>query len=253
MKLKTIEVEGATYAEVKDGKPVYVDGDKEIAVDVEGTVAKVSQLNHEAMERRRALDEATTKLKAFEGIDDPAAARKAMETVANIDGKKLIDAGEAEKWKAAIAEGHQAEMAKIKAELEATTSKLYEKTIGHSFATSPLISEKLVIPPDMARDTFGKYFALDGDKIVAKDEHGNTLYSRSNPGDVAGFEEALDYHVSRYPHRDRILKGSGASGSGATGAEGGSHGAKQLTAAAFDALPAKEKAAKMAAGYEILE
>ena len=53
MKLKTIEKDGATYAEVKEGKPVYVNDDgSEAAVDLPGTAATISRLNGEAKTHR---------------------------------------------------------------------------------------------------------------------------------------------------------------------------------------------------------
>ena len=56
MKLKTVEVEGTTYAVVEDGKPVYVhDDNKEIPFDAPGTVAKIGQLNGEAKGTGNAL------------------------------------------------------------------------------------------------------------------------------------------------------------------------------------------------------
>ncbi|MGC8383448.1 hypothetical protein ACP3P8_05935 [Pseudomonas aeruginosa] len=49
MKLKTVEVDGKQYAEVQDGKPVYVEDDgKEIVFDAVGTRATITRLNGEA-------------------------------------------------------------------------------------------------------------------------------------------------------------------------------------------------------------
>ena len=83
MKLKTLEVDGKTYAEVQDGKPVYVEDDgKEVAFDAPGTRNTISRLNAEAKSHREAKEAAEKALKGFEGIEDPAAAIKALETVA---------------------------------------------------------------------------------------------------------------------------------------------------------------------------
>ena len=102
MPLKTIEVEGTTYAEVKDGKPVYVDADgAEALYDGESLAEHVTRLNGESATRRRELREAQEKLGAFDGIEDPEAARKALTTVKNLDDKKLVDAGEVDKVKEA--------------------------------------------------------------------------------------------------------------------------------------------------------
>src|SRR5690606_6729424 len=79
MKLKTLEVDGKTYAEVQDGKPVYVEDDgKEVAFDAPGTRNTISRLNAEAKSHREAKEAAEKALKGFEGIEDPAAAIKAL-------------------------------------------------------------------------------------------------------------------------------------------------------------------------------
>lgn len=77
MKLKTVEVDGKQYAEVQDGKPVYVEDDgKEIAFDAVGTRAAITRLNGEAKQHRERAEKAEKIAKDFEGIEDPAAARK---------------------------------------------------------------------------------------------------------------------------------------------------------------------------------
>lgn len=59
MKLKTVEVDGKQYAEVQDGKPVYVEDDgKEIAFDAVGTRATITRLNGEAKQHRERAEKA---------------------------------------------------------------------------------------------------------------------------------------------------------------------------------------------------
>jgi hypothetical protein len=72
----------------------------------------------------------------------------------------------------------------------------------------------------MVQARFGNAFKLEGDAIVAYDTTGNKIFSRLKPGDIAGFDEALDILIDAYPYRDHILKGSGASGGGAAGGAG---------------------------------
>ncbi|MFU6964058.1 DUF6651 domain-containing protein [Pseudomonas aeruginosa] len=59
MKLKTVEVDGKQYAEVQDGKPVYVEDDgKEIVFDAVGTRATITRLNGEAKQHRERAEKA---------------------------------------------------------------------------------------------------------------------------------------------------------------------------------------------------
>jgi hypothetical protein len=245
MKLKLDEQGHAVLA---DGKPVYVyDDNREIPFDAPGTVETIKRLNGEAKGHRTAKEEFEAKLKTYEGLD-PEAARKALETVANLDSKSLVAAGEVDKIKAeadkAWAEKLTALENKYKPVLEERDTlgaKLVQQTIGNAFNGSKFISDKLAIPADLAQAAFGKAFKVEGDAIVAYSSNGEKVYSRERPGEVAGFDEALGLLVEQYPNRDSILKGSGASGGGARGSGGANGGGKTMSRAAFQALPAHDQ------------
>lgn len=221
MKLKLIEVDGKQYAEVSDGKPVYLDDDgKELAFDAPGTKATITRLNAEAKSHRERAETAEKIAKAFDGIEDASAARKALETVANLDAKRLVDAGEIEKVKAEISKAFQSQLEEVSGKAQTLEQQLYAEKIGGSFARSKLIAEKLAVPVDMVQATFGNRFKIEEGKVVAYDANGNKLYSRSRPGELAEFDEALETLVEQYPHRDHILKSSGANGGGSQGGGG---------------------------------
>lgn len=245
MKLK-LDEQG--HAVLMDGKPVYTyDDGREIPFDAPGTVATITRLNGEAKGHRERAEKAEGMLKSFEGLD-PEGARKALETVANIDAKKLIDAGAVEQVKAEAAKSFEEKLVALKAQYEPVikerdelSAKLIDRTIGSAFAGSKFIGDSLAIPHDMARAAFGNAFKVEGDQIVAYGHDGNKIFSRERPGEVAGFDEALSLLVERYPFRDQIMKGSGASGSGARGSGGASGLGKSLNRAAFEALsPAQQ-------------
>ncbi|MCY1544330.1 hypothetical protein D9M68_802060 [compost metagenome] len=136
-----------------------------------------------------------------------------------------MDAGEIEKVKGEISKAFQGQLDTANTKAQQLESQLYAEKVGGAFARSKVIAEKLAIPPDMVEARFGKAFAIEDGRIVAKDQNGNKLYSQSNPGELAGFDEALEMLVSQYPYKEQILKGSGASGGGAGG--GGSGGGGQ--------------------------
>ena len=236
---------------VQDGKPVYeADDGKEVVFDYPATLNTISRLNGEAKSHRERAEKAETALKGFEGIEDPESARKALEIVSNLDTKKLIDAGKVDEVKA---EAQRAFDEKLKAmekkyepviaERDGLKNQLNDEKIGGSFSRSKFIAEKLAVPADLAQAKFGKAFSLDAEgRIIAKDASGNQIYSRAKPGEIADFDEALEMLVDSYPHRDSILKGSGASGSGAGGSQGANGGKRTMSRAAFDALSPMEKA-----------
>ncbi|WP_149115647.1 DUF6651 domain-containing protein [Limnoglobus roseus] len=251
MKLK-LDDKGAVV--VQDGKPVYVTDDgKEIAFDAPATRDTIARLNSEAKTHREAKEAAEGKLKLFEGIEDPAKALKALETVKNYDDKKLIDAGEVEKVKKEAKEAFDQQLAAtenkykpVVDERDALKNELHQEKLGGAFSRSKFIQDKMAIPVDLAQARFGTNFAIEDGKIIAKDGSGNRVYSRARPGEVAEFDEALEILVDSYPYRDSILKGTGASGGGAGGSGGGTGGKKQVTRAQFDAITDPMERAKVA-------
>ena len=208
MKLK---IDEQNHAVLQDGKPVYVHDDgKEVPYDVPQMVTKIGSLNAEAKQQREAKEAVEAKLKSFDGLDADKA-KKALETVANLDAKKLIDAGEVEKVKAEMAKAYETKLSEAQAE----TDKVRE------FARSKFIAEKIAVPADMVQAVFAKHFSVSEDgKLQAKDALGNPIYSRVNVGSLADFDEALETLVSSYPNKDSILKGNQSNGSGANGVNG---------------------------------
>ncbi len=230
MKLKTVIVEGKTYAEVNEqGLPLYIHDDgKEVAHDAPQTVATISRLNGEARTNRERYETAETSLKAFEGIEDPTAAKKAMETLKNFDDKKLVDAGEVEKVKAEAIKAIEDKYAPIVQERDAFQTQLHNELIGGGFARSKYIQDNIAVPADMIQAQFGKNFQIENGKVVAVGADGQKIYSRTRPGEVADFDEALESLVGGYQHKDSILKGGQGSGGGFQGGGGNKSGPKSL-------------------------
>jgi hypothetical protein len=241
MKLK-LDANG--NAVLQDGKPVYVHDDgKEVAFDAPATVATIARLNSEAKGHRERAEKAEGDLKLFAGIEDPAAAKKALETVKNLDSKKLVDAGEVEKVKEEATKALKAQYEPIVAERDKLKNELYAEKIGGAFSRSKLITDKFAIPADLVQARFGSHFKIEDGKTVAYDQSGNKIFSRARPGELADFEEALETLVGQYPYKEQILKGSGASGGGASGSgAAGTGGKKTITRAQFEALDPMAKA-----------
>ena len=219
---------------VQDGKPVYVKDDgSEVAFDAVGTVNTISRLNGEAKANRERAEAVEAKLKGFEGIEDPEAARKALQTVSSLDAKKLMGAGEVEKVKSEISKAYQTQLDEAKSQAERLQQQLHGEIVGGSFARSKLIAEKKVLAPlEMVKATFEKHFVVEDGKLVAKDNNGNKIYSQSNPGELASFDESLEMLVKASPFANQILAGVNASGSGA--GSNSTSGAKQNTISRTD-------------------
>jgi hypothetical protein len=225
MKLK---IDESGNAVLDNGNPVYVnDVGKEITLDPPAMHLVIGKVNVENRRLREANENAEALVKAFDGID-AAAARKAMELVKNLDDSKLIDAGKVEEIRAAAVKSVEDKYKPITEEAERLKRELYTERVGGQFARSKYIAEKTILPPDIAQAAFGQYFELKDGKILARDASGNTIYSDANPGNPADFDEALEKLVSGSANRDRILKGSGHTGSGTNGVDG-STGARVVT------------------------
>ncbi|MCX5592525.1 DUF6651 domain-containing protein [Alcaligenes endophyticus] len=224
---------------LQDGHPVYVHPDgKEAPFDAAAAVSKIAGLNREAQTHREAKEAVEAKIKAFEGIEDADAARKALETIKNLDEGQLVTAGKVEEIKAAAKSAAEAQVtaaAKASAEREKTLQgeldklqgQLYSEVIGGNFNRSKFINEKFAIPADLVQARFGQAFKVEDGKVVAYDPAGNKIFSRSRPGEVADFDEALEALVDQYPYKEQILKGSQGSGSGAPSNGGGGVGQKK--------------------------
>lgn len=229
MKLKTVVLDGKTYAETNEqGLPIYVHDDgKEVAHDAPQTVATIARLNGEAKTNRERYEKAESSLKTFEGIDDPVAAKKAIDTLKNFDDKKLVDAGEVEKVKAEAIKAVEEKYAPIVQERDAFQNQLHNELIGGGFARSKFIQDKVSVPSDMIQAQFGKNFKIEEGKVVAYGADGQKIYSRSRPGEVADFDEALETMIGGYQHKDSILKGSQAGGGGFQGGSNANTGLKR--------------------------
>ena len=254
MKLKTQTIDGKTYAEVDtQGLPVYVHDDgKEVGFDAGSAMQKISTLNAEAKTHREAKEKAESTLKAFEGIEDPAAAKKALETLKNFDDKKLVDAGEVEKIKLEAIKAVEEKYAPIVQERDAFQSQLHNELIGGGFARSKFIQDKVSVPVDMVQAMFGQSFKVENGKPVAYGTDGNKILSRVSLGEVAGFDEALEIMIGGYQHKDSILKGGQGSGGGFQG-NGGQGGAKTMSRDQFTNLKPIEQSSFMREGGKVTD
>ena len=227
--------------------PVFIHADgREAPFDADTTVATIGRLNGEAKSHREAKEAAEAKLKGFEGIEDGDAARKALETVKNLNAGDLKTAAQVQEIKDAAAKSAResveaATRAAAEKERQLTeanaklTQDLNNHIIGGSFAGSKFIADKLAIPADIAQKVFADRFKVDNGKLVPMDANGNPLFSATRHGEHADFEEALEVMVNQYPNKAMILKGTGASGGGASGGKAGGEG-KTATRAQFEAM-----------------
>jgi hypothetical protein len=141
--------------------------------------------------------------------------------------KSLIDAGEVEKLKKSVSESYESRMKEIEKALKSQIEEkeqiikskdtgIHQLLVKNAFVQSDFIRNKTVLPPDLAFDSFGKYFEVedvDGQLQAVAKKNGERLYSRSKPGSYATPDEAIEILISERADKDAILRAN-QSGSG---------------------------------------
>jgi hypothetical protein len=259
--------DGTIAMDVEKKQPIFINSDgAEAPFDADSTVATIGRLNGEAKAHRIAKETAEAALKPFKdaGIEDPAAAAEAIRLAKNIKDGDLVTAGKVQEIKDAATRSANEAVANATRAAEETQRALTEQNakltqdlnnhiIGGSFAGSKFIADKLAIPADIAQKVFGDRFKVDNGKLVPLGTDGNPIFSATNHGNHADFEEALQVMVNQYPNKDMILKGSGASGGGAKGGGAGGAGAKTITRAQFDSMDQGQRAAAFKDGVKVVD
>jgi hypothetical protein len=251
-----LDANGAIVIDADKKQPIFVYADgREAPFDADNTIATISRLNGESKSHREAKEAAEAALKPFKdaGIEDAAAAAQAITLTKNLKDGELVTAGKVQEIKDAAAKSAQEAVAaatraaadKEKALTEQNsklTQDLNNHIIGGAFAGSKFIAEKLAIPSDIAQKVFGDRFKVESGKLVPLDQAGNPIFSATNHGNHADFEEAMQVMVGQYANKDMILKGSGASGGGASGGKSAG-GAKTISRSQFDGMDQGSRAA----------
>jgi hypothetical protein len=261
--------DGTIAMDAEKKLPIFVHPNgTEAAFDADTTLGTITRLNGEAKAHREAKEAVELKLKSFDGIDDGVAALAALNTVKSLSSGELKTAAQvkeiqdaaaktAQEQVAAQAKASTTQLQDLTAQLEKRTNELNNHMIGGGFASSKLLTDdknplRLAVPAEMARAYFGANFKVEDGKIVPYDALGNKIFSPSRPGEIADFDEGLSQLVQSSPFKDQIIKGSGASGSGAKqGAPAG--GGKQVTRSQFEGMDPQSRAAAIQAGTQVTD
>lgn len=222
----------------KDGNPVWVDADGSEKVLQRDTI---SRLNTEAKNHRTAAEQAREQLKAFEGLDAKQA-REALEKLKTVDLTKMVDAGRLDEVKNSVKAEYDVQISERDKKLGDLQQRINGMILDGAFNASSYIKDNIAIPAEMFRDSFGKYFKVEDDKLQAFDRAGNRIMSKKNIGEFADFDEAIEILVDGYSQKDAILKAPEHRGSGSTGGGGHSGGGRAIRRAEFDALPSAKQA-----------
>jgi hypothetical protein len=225
------------------GLPIVIKPDgSEISYDINATTTTIANLQAESKTHREAKEAAERSLQAFAGID-PAAAKKAINDLKDVDLSKMVNAGKLDEVRTEVTKAFETKMA----EKDAAFGKLqnnFHKTVKENiFTKSKFIADKLIVPPDMIMAVFGDKVEINDETgaAVFKGNNGQPLHSPDRPGELASADEAIAEWVKGYPNRDTIMKGANQSGSGGKGGSGGANGAAVYSRAEFSKLSAGDQ------------
>lgn len=230
-----------------DGDKIDVDANGDpIWIDINGKETSIqhdtlSRTRLEAKQHREAKETAEAALAKYKDID-PDTARKAIETVANIDAKKLIDAGEVEKVKEDIKRQFEQQLGEKDTALTSAQQRIDSMLIDGVFKGNDFIAERVAMPRDFFEAAMRSNFKVEEGKVVAYDKNGNRLMSKKVPGDYADTNEALELLVEMHPQKDTILKAPEGGGTGNGGGGGNRGTGRRMTRNDFEKLPAHQQA-----------
>jgi len=226
MKLK---VDDKGNAVVQDGCPVYIyDDGREAPFDAKSTLdtytSRISNLEDEKNRHFSTAKELKDKLKLYDGVD-PEKARNAIVTVQNLKDKQLLDSQGIEVLKNEMRTSFESEKRQLnesfhnvisekESAIQALNNTVHDLMVTQRFSTSEFFAgekPKTIYPPEDAAKIFGHHFSVEKTddsgrmRIVAKDSNGNTILSRKNHGDPAGFDEAIEIIIDKHPNKNRFL------------------------------------------------
>jgi hypothetical protein len=200
------------FVVIRDGNAVLLsDAGEEVVFTAP---EKVSELNRESASRRHEIKELKAKLEPFDGLE--AAEIKELKAFKenNKDAKTQI-----EQIKAQISQTYEEKIAEGKAVSEEKDKLIRKLSVSNQFVGSKFLADNTVLPAEIAEAYFGQYFEVrDGGAVVAK-FGGNDIYSKTKPGELASFEEAIKFVVENSAFKDAILRDPGQGGSGAHGGD----------------------------------
>ena len=192
-------------------------------------------------------------------ISDMAAyitkANEAFDTLSSLKGKDLKNAEEVEKIKKKamdkiakdLSGKYQVEKDEFLTNLKdrdktilKNESDLYELFVSDKFNSSPFVKDKLARSSREARLLFSDNFKVEltenGDRKAIGYLDGEKINSLEQPGNYAGFEEALKIMVENDQDKESLLKGGGKSGTGSRNSSIGLVGIEALRADQTKAL-----------------
>lgn len=229
---------------------LYKEANGKFVLDVDGYEDPVGLKSALQAERQNAKT-ATQQAAAWKALGKtPEEIQALVDAQAAAEADKLGKSGEWDKLKTQMADQHRTELGKKDERIGALTKSL-ERRLIDADATAAIAAAKgvpLLLLPHVRASV--KVIEENGDfKVQVVDAAGNPRVN--GKGEFLSIADLVG-EMRQSETFGRAFEASGTTGGGASGGGGGG-GSKVIKQAAFDALPSKQRAAKMAEGYSVVE
>jgi hypothetical protein len=210
------------------------DANEETTTDTTKADSKSEDLipRSEAQKAFKARDEAKAALRALEDSGRVVTPeqfekfRKLEEAAAKADEDRKRKAGEFDSLRTQLIEKHTTEIKERDSKLSQLSERFKSTVVRAEFGSavdyfSGSESSKTILDVDLGMAALGKYVQVEdtdddiGYRVVVKSPKGDTILGAD--GNPASFTEAIGELIKLLPNRDRILRGSGKTGSGSSG------------------------------------
>lgn len=199
---------------------------KELTATLEQTAKGKDEAIAESAKLRKQIAELSGKVlseedrKAFDELRKQAAAT---------EEERKKKAGEFETLKAEMATKHENELKERDSKLSTLSSRFKQTVIHAEFGRATELfggdGAKTILDVDLAIAALGGYVHIEDDehaalgyRVVVKKANGTPIIG--SDGNPKPFAEAMHDLIATLPNKDRILRGSGKTGSGSSGGPG---------------------------------
>jgi hypothetical protein len=177
--------------------------------------------------RDKAKKEADELRKRVLSEDDLAEYQALKASQAKAEEDKAKKAGEFETLKAQLARKHEAEIAERETKLSSLSQRFKDTVVKAEFGSASdyfngTETSKTILDVEIGMAAFGRYVHVEdadddprGYRVVVKTPKGETIVGKD--GNPAPFADAIGELIAQLPNKDRILRGSGKTGSGSSG------------------------------------
>lgn len=211
-------------------QPFYDEGAGGAGAGAEGDGKDVAYWQAEAQKAFKDRDAAKKRAKELESKvfsdEDIAEFQRLRTEQEKAEEIKKRKEGEFDSLKTQLTERHKLELAERETRINSLSTRFQETLKRAAFGSASDLfgghdKAKTILDVDLAMSYLGKFVTVEdddspeGSRIVVKNPKGETILGED--GNPAPFHLAMEELISKLPNKDRILRGSGKTGSGSSG------------------------------------